>query len=112
MQTVGLGGGAGRGSGAQVQLVTKSGSNARHGSLYEFYRTTGGRPAGRVDGEFKGSPFGLAGGRSVEGDFYARSGCRIHLHSQRPTAAKALLQYLASREAEAIWKEAGYEPHR
>src|SRR5438309_5993328 len=29
-----------------------------------------------------------------------------------PTACKALLQYLASPEAEAIWKEAGYEPHR
>ena len=58
MQTAGLGGGAGRGSGAQVQLVTKSGSNARHGSLYEFYRTTGGRPAGRVDGEFKGALLG------------------------------------------------------
>src|SRR5213592_3071808 len=36
----------------------------------------------------------------------------ISTHSSDPTAAKALLQYLASPEAEAIWKEAGYEPHR
>lgn len=41
VQTAGQSGGAGRGSGAQVQLVTKSGSNEWHGSLYEFYRTTG-----------------------------------------------------------------------
>src|SRR5438094_3341194 len=36
----------------------------------------------------------------------------ISTHASDPTAAKALLQYLASPEAEAIWKEAGYEPHR
>jgi hypothetical protein len=30
----------GRSSGAQVDLVTKSGTNARHGSLYEYYRPT------------------------------------------------------------------------
>src|SRR5438105_2969769 len=35
----------------------------------------------------------------------------ISNHVSDPTAAKALLQYLASPEAEAIWKEAGYEPH-
>ncbi len=34
----------------------------------------------------------------------------ISTHASDPTAAKALLQYLASPEAEAIWKEAGYEP--
>jgi hypothetical protein len=31
---------SGRGSGAQVQLVTKSGSNDWHGSLYEYHRNT------------------------------------------------------------------------
>ena len=36
----------------------------------------------------------------------------ISTHASDPTAAKALLQYLASPEAEAIWKEAGYGPHR
>jgi len=41
VQTAGQGGQAARSSGAQVQLVTKSGSNNWHGSAYEFYRTTG-----------------------------------------------------------------------
>jgi molybdate transport system substrate-binding protein len=36
----------------------------------------------------------------------------ISTHASDPAAAKILLQYLASPEAEAIWKEAGYEPHR
>ena len=35
---VGLGADQGRSSGGQVSLVTKSGSNAFHGSLYEFHR--------------------------------------------------------------------------
>jgi len=35
----------------------------------------------------------------------------ISKHASDPAAAKALLQYLASPEAEAIWKDAGYEPH-
>src|SRR6266481_1774889 len=35
----------------------------------------------------------------------------ISTHASNPAAAKALLQYLASSEAETIWKEAGYEPH-
>ncbi len=41
VQTAGGGGQAARGSGGQVQLVTKGGSNQWHGSLYEFYRSTG-----------------------------------------------------------------------
>ncbi len=41
VQTAGFGISAGWGSGAQVQLVTRSGSNTWHGSAYEFYRTTG-----------------------------------------------------------------------
>jgi len=41
VQTAGYNGGGGRSSGAQVQLVTKSGSNDWHGSAYEYYRTTG-----------------------------------------------------------------------
>jgi hypothetical protein len=41
VQTAGFGGQAGRGSGAQMSLVTKSGSNAWHGSVYDYYRTTG-----------------------------------------------------------------------
>jgi molybdate transport system substrate-binding protein len=36
----------------------------------------------------------------------------VSTHASDPTAAKALLQYLSSAEAAAIWKEAGYEPHR
>jgi molybdate transport system substrate-binding protein len=36
----------------------------------------------------------------------------ISTHASDPAAAKALLQYLASPGAEAIWKEAGYGPHR
>ena len=40
VQTAGSGQAA-RGSGGQVQLVTRSGSNQWHGSAYEFYRTTG-----------------------------------------------------------------------
>src|SRR2546422_3521472 len=36
----------------------------------------------------------------------------ISTHASDSAAAKALLQYLASSEAAAIWKEAGYEPHR
>jgi molybdate transport system substrate-binding protein len=35
----------------------------------------------------------------------------ISTHASDPAGAKALLQYLASPDAEAIWKEAGYEPH-
>jgi len=34
----------------------------------------------------------------------------VSTHASDPAAAKALLLYLASPEAEAIWKEAGYEP--
>ena len=41
VQTAGSGGQASRGSGGQVQLVTKGGSNQWHGSAYEFYRSTG-----------------------------------------------------------------------
>jgi len=41
VQTAGFDGVAGRSSGAQIQLVTRSGSNEWHGSLYEYYRTTG-----------------------------------------------------------------------
>jgi hypothetical protein len=40
VQTAGSGQAA-RGSGGQVQLVTRGGSNQWHGSAYEFYRTTG-----------------------------------------------------------------------
>jgi molybdate transport system substrate-binding protein len=32
-------------------------------------------------------------------------------HASDPERARALLQFLASPEAEAIWKDAGYEPH-
>lgn len=35
----------------------------------------------------------------------------VSTHASDPAAAKALLEYLASPEAESIWKEAGYEPH-
>jgi molybdate transport system substrate-binding protein len=35
----------------------------------------------------------------------------ISTHASDPARAKELLDYLASPEAEAIWKEAGYEPH-
>lgn len=35
----------------------------------------------------------------------------ISKHPSDPAGAKALLEFLASPEAEAIWKEAGYEPH-
>jgi len=35
----------------------------------------------------------------------------ISTHASDPAGAKALLQYLASPEAAAIWKDAGYEPH-
>jgi len=35
----------------------------------------------------------------------------ISTHASDPARAKALLQYLASPDAEAIWKDAGYEPH-
>jgi ABC-type Fe3+ transport system substrate-binding protein len=34
----------------------------------------------------------------------------VSTHASDPAAAKALLQYLASPEAGAIWREAGYEP--
>jgi molybdate transport system substrate-binding protein len=36
----------------------------------------------------------------------------ISTHASDAAGAKALLQYLASPEAGAIWKEAGYEPHQ
>jgi ABC-type glycerol-3-phosphate transport system substrate-binding protein len=35
----------------------------------------------------------------------------ISTHPSDAAGAKALLEYLASPDAEAIWKEAGYEPH-
>ena len=41
VETAGFDASGGRGSGAQVQLVTKGGGNQWHGSLYEYYRTTG-----------------------------------------------------------------------
>jgi ABC-type Fe3+ transport system substrate-binding protein len=34
----------------------------------------------------------------------------ISTHASDPAGAKALLQYLASPEAQAIWKDAGYGP--
>jgi molybdate transport system substrate-binding protein len=36
----------------------------------------------------------------------------ISTHASDPAGAKALLQYLASPDAQAIFKEAGFEPHR
>jgi ABC-type Fe3+ transport system substrate-binding protein len=36
----------------------------------------------------------------------------ISTHAADLAAAKARLQYLASPEAEVLWKEAGYEPHK
>src|SRR5262245_21403569 len=39
VQTSGQNASSGRSSGGQVQLVTKSGSNALHGSIYEAYRS-------------------------------------------------------------------------
>jgi molybdate transport system substrate-binding protein len=36
----------------------------------------------------------------------------VSTHASDAAGAKALLQYLASAEAQAIWKEAGYEPHK
>ncbi len=36
----------------------------------------------------------------------------ISSHASDPVVAKALLEYLASPEAEVIWKEAGYKPSR
>ncbi len=41
VSTAGSGGTGARGSGAQVSLVTKSGSNQWHGSAYEYYRSQG-----------------------------------------------------------------------
>ena len=41
VQTAGTDAASGRGSGGQVQLVTRRGSNEWHGSAYEFYRTNG-----------------------------------------------------------------------
>jgi molybdate transport system substrate-binding protein len=35
----------------------------------------------------------------------------ISTHASDPAAAKALLQYMASPDAQAIFKDAGYEPH-
>jgi molybdate transport system substrate-binding protein len=35
----------------------------------------------------------------------------ISKHASNPEQAKALLQFLASPDAAAIWKDAGYEPH-
>jgi len=35
----------------------------------------------------------------------------ISTHASDPAGAKALLEYLASPDAEAIWKDAGYGPH-
>src|SRR5262249_11993533 len=36
----------------------------------------------------------------------------ISTHASDPTAAKALLQYLTSADANEIFKEAGFEPHK
>jgi hypothetical protein len=41
IQTAGFGGSAGRGSGGQVQIVTRSGTNEWRGVVYDYYRTTG-----------------------------------------------------------------------
>ena len=57
----------GRSSGAQVTLVTNSGSNDFHGNLFEFYRTP------RLDA--KSYPRTIAG---VQG-----SVCTAHLRRQR-----------------------------
>ena len=35
----------------------------------------------------------------------------ISTHASDPGGAKALLQYVASPEAQAIFKDAGFEPH-
>jgi molybdate transport system substrate-binding protein len=35
----------------------------------------------------------------------------ISKHASDPAGAKALLEFLASPDSEAIWKDAGYEPH-
>jgi ABC-type molybdate transport system substrate-binding protein len=36
----------------------------------------------------------------------------ISTHASDPTAARTLLQYLVSPDAQAIFKEAGFEPHK
>jgi hypothetical protein len=41
VQTGGIDATAGIGSGGQVQMITKGGTNVLHGSVYDFYRTTG-----------------------------------------------------------------------
>lgn len=40
LSTLGVNAGSGRSSGAQIALVTKSGTNAIHGSLFEYHRNT------------------------------------------------------------------------
>ena len=40
MTTTNYGADQGQGSGAQVALVTKSGTNSLHGSVYEYLRNT------------------------------------------------------------------------
>ena len=35
----------------------------------------------------------------------------ISTHASDPAAARAILQYLVSPDAQAIFKEAGFEPH-
>ncbi len=61
----------GRSSGAQVSLVTKSGSNQFHGSLYEFHRntiTTANDWFNNAAGSFKATDPQVIAGRAKAGD--------------------------------------------
>ena len=42
---------------------------------------------------------------------HSNGGVHLSTHASDPAGAKALLQYLAASDAQAIFKDAGFEPH-
>ena len=61
----------GRSSGAQVSLVTKSGTNSFHGSIYEFHRntiTTANDFFGNAQGRYTATDAAVIAGRALAGD--------------------------------------------
>lgn len=98
--TTNYGADLGRSSGAQVQLVTKSGTNSLHGSVYEYLRNTAtssneffNKAAGQRTPELNKNVFGAsAGGPIIKNRFFYFA----NYEGLREVSGKAILQSVPS----------------